>query len=914
VSKPAVISISPAPSKRAQAETPNSKDGLGIVWLTVIFVIAAALRLWFNFATAHPSIAFSCDAAEYLRNAQTLSTLANMPEGFWVKAGSYLFGTASAETVSSVRSAFSSFGDFFISGPVFPLYLLSCYTLTGTACDISNWTIPVAVQALLCSFTCNLIALIGAHCWNRRTGLIAGLMAAFYPAFILNSGRLYSESFACFLLCLTVWLTVRGNTFSGNPPGAILLTGIGAIALQLTRSIMFVLSLVLIPITFIQNRTRRPWLSLAILLSGCACIALPWLGLQQLAFGKGGLVVDRVSHYNFATGNNVDTQGWLSYPYPDYSGVDQKSFLQLAKENLQKSPSRYFKLLLDKPLRLFKFPWNDFRTEIGPLPEYGQVFIHQTVVLLACAGLLVSFVVQSGTAPTFTQLMSRSFLVGLLLFQSVYLAFITVPRYNLTLMPLLILFAASAATTVEQTFKGSSYKRGLWLSLCLIVLFLSQKLDLTPIAVQLLGAQQAFAGMLAVCALKTVAFAAAVWAIWKAIAELSGLRQLARAGTIALAILLFPAICLPLRAHGRWQEWQCPLTVKGQVANQEITLPPGSLADLKQRQCYLLVNAASASELNNGLDVQVNGEPVACTVVPNLPFLQNLSKMSQQGKHNLYLECEYIFECLTFAAGISNMELRQWFLIPIPASIIAAQPASIPLKVTLTKTNHQPTTLFGAYNTAAGLKSIPSPILYSWEKAFYGVENDRGFSDTSLDMTLPASPGPLNETDLSPLPGRQSGDFYVRLLAAPRPSSGAGAYLNRLCRYPIPYGKSVKVTLLPQYEDDDCWLVRLSGKASCNIAAISAGMRVTFRSRTAKDQLYSYDTPWCPRRITADGNEAKFDIAFPLVPSALPGKLQEMEIAFQPLKNPAKSVEFHDVELEVLAMPSLPMNPGHKIF
>lgn len=897
-----------------QTEISNSSNGLGFSWLSVIVVLAAALRLWFNFATEHPNIAFSCDAAEYLRNAQTLSTLAHMPEGFWTKALSCLLGTASPETISSVRSAFSTFGDFFISGPVFPLYLLTCYTLTGTACDISNWTVPVAMQCLLTSLTCMLIALIGAHCWDKKTGITAGLLAALYPAFVLNSGRLYSESFACFLLCVTVWLIVRGISLNGNPAAGILLTGTTALALQLTRSIMFVLSLALFPVTFVQNRTRKPWLALALLLIGCALVALPWLGLQQLAFGRGGLVVDRVSHYNFATGNNVDTQGWLSYPYPDYSGVEQKSFLQLAKENLKKSPTRYFKLWLDKPLRLFKFPWNDFRTAIGPLDVYAQVLTHQCLILLSCLGLLLGFVVQAKSRPAFRQIISRSFLLALLLFQSVYLAFITVPRYNLTIMPLIILFAAAGAVTIAQLISGGARRMATISTASLIILLASQKLDVLPFVVQLLGAQRAFSGMLVVCAFKALALIVAACAIWRLIAELSGLRQLARFGTIMLSLLLFPLICLPLRAHGRWQEWQCPLVEPGQVANQTIAIAPERLNELKSRQCYLMINAASAGELNNGLVLKINGQATDCTAIPNLPFLQDLTKMTKQGQNGLYLECEYIFECLTFAAGTSNMDLRQWFLVPLPPSIISEQASGEPLKVTIEKTSNQPTLLFGAYDTTAGSKAIPSPILYSWEKAFYGVENDRGFTDTSLDMTVPVASGAPSGNDLSPMPGLQSGSLYIRMLAAPKADSAKGAFLSRLCRYPIPASKNVKVTVLPQYRQGDCWLVRLSGSARANFAPVDTGMRVTFRSKGADGAIYSYDTPWCPRKILSSGHDANFDVAFPLVPSALPGKLQELEIAFQTPKSAAKPVEIHDLQFEVLAMPSLPMNPGHEIF
>ncbi len=932
MSKPVVISDQ---SKQPDHLSPSdvTRDRLGLVALSAIFLLAAGLRLWFNLATQHSDIAFSCDAAEYLRNAQALQNLAQLPHSFWEQCGSCFLGAASSQTAAQVHRQFLELKDFFISGPIFPLYLLSCFALTGAACSFSNWAAPVAVQSLLTAASCVLIALIGSHAWSRRIGLVAGLTAAIYPSFILNSGRFYSESFACFLLCLTAWLTVRGFFLRGNPPWALFLTGITMMSLQLTRSIMFVISLVIMPITFWQNRSRRPWLALFIVLAGCAMIALPWLGLQQLAFGKGGLIVDRVAHYNFFTGNNPNTQGWLSFPYPDGTGADKKSFLQLTKESVRTSPSRWMKLMLDKPVRLFKFPWNDFRTSIGPLDEYAQVLIHQLLLLFAAAGLIISFIAQPGIAPTRGQLASRTFLFGLLLFQFVYMAFITVPRYNLTAMPMVILFAAAGLVSLIQLIKRRTpYDRAIVAFAALSILFWIEKSDILPLILSVSGASHLFFALTATSLLKVTALLGTAWAIWRLLPLLSGNLRLARIGLILLTLLLMPSLCLPLRAHGRWWEWRCMLREPGQKVTQEIILPSAKLPELRNRQCYLMIDGNGWQPLNSSIILKINGAPVKALLIPNLPFLQDLTQLKHLGINSLFLEGEYIFECLTYAAGISNLDLRQWFLIPIPPELLQNQKAGQPLTVELDKAGGPAVPLFGAYHTSNSYLEVPDPALYSWEKAFYGVENDCGFTDTCLDTKLTLPIASSRTDDLSADPGLPCGELLIRFLVAPPAYRQSETHLTSLSHQLVAptisttgTNTTVSTTIgsLPGYSQSDCWLVRISGQVTGQTAPLAASLHITANSRTAAGLSYHYDSPWAPRKITSAEKSTNFDIAFPLVPAAMPGLLNEFTLTCQQLNREAKfpehtnstpqAVHFSNVYLDLYRLPSLPMNPGHYI-
>src|SRR5262249_48186724 len=154
------------------------------------------IRIWFNFFASHVNCYASCDASEYLRNAVALGQfLAQLPVVF-KDALACLAGSASPQAAESVRSFVTPLNDFYISGPVFPAFLLGCFLLTGTPPGTDAWMAPLAVQSLLSAFTCIFIALAAEHAFERKVGYAAGIMSVIYPAFIVNSGRLYTETFA----------------------------------------------------------------------------------------------------------------------------------------------------------------------------------------------------------------------------------------------------------------------------------------------------------------------------------------------------------------------------------------------------------------------------------------------------------------------------------------------------------------------------------------------------------------------------------------------------------------------------------------------------------------------------------------------------------------------------------------------
>jgi hypothetical protein len=203
-----------------------------------IFAGALAIRLWFNFAADHANCAGCCDASEYVRNAAALSSMLSLPQEFWHKFLSCAFGAASPADLESVRSYMSGLKEVYQAGPVFPIFLTFSFWLAGFLFAGNPLGAPVLVQSVLSAVACCLIADFTGKAWSRSAGYTAGVIAAIYPGFIVNSGRLYTESFATFLVCVLLALVVRGFFNAKNVVGRGVAIGLLSACLQLTRSIL----------------------------------------------------------------------------------------------------------------------------------------------------------------------------------------------------------------------------------------------------------------------------------------------------------------------------------------------------------------------------------------------------------------------------------------------------------------------------------------------------------------------------------------------------------------------------------------------------------------------------------------------------------------------------------------------------
>lgn len=925
------------------------KPGL---FLVLLFLGSLGLRCAFNFYIPHVNNFASCDAYEYIQNGQALLNLFSQPAVFWQKSFACLAGFGSTADLALVKSALAPLKDFYISGPVFPAFLAMIAVITGGAAAQNIhfvWPQLLFGNCVVSALTCVFISLIARQCFGKTTGIVAGVLAAIYPGFIINSGRLYSETFAAFLLVALSYLTIRGFNVqpkieenatvasdNGNNFWLVFLSGFLAGALQLTRSVMFVLSLVLLPITAIQ---QKGWRRLAFVLPfavGFALVALPWLGFQKLAFGGGGLVVDRVGHYNFFIGNNVDTQGWLTYPYPDGRNVENRTFPELLQAAVKKSPSRWVRLMLDKPLRLFKYPWNDFRTPLGPIEFKWQVLIHELVVLFACLGLALNLFLTRFRVASKPELYGRLFVAGLLAFQCIYCLFITVPRYNLCAMPEMIIFAAASATLLAQLMKDSASKtKGLLLCASLLMLIFALRTNMLPLFVAFgLSPQNSW---IIEAGTRTATLLACLVSILGASQLLFGQRRLAKAVSVFTALCMVPLLVVPLRANGRQFEWQHSITMSSAPVRQEL-LVPVQAARRAKNGFYLLIDTSEVRQYSQGFSVTVNGERLTWPVLPSMSFAENFDRFIDLDSVNVQREGERMWDSLASSADRVNLELRQWSMILLPPEILAKAveraegEGTDKAKFFVSISNHSPLPLqlFGSYDSGKD-RVLPSVDVYSWEKVFYGVENSEGLTDTRYDIKVPAQTLVCTEKDLSEEPGLQKGSFNLALLAAPAASpnfeprllasiSLGSAYIDKLDGKQMP----ISTEELPK-SADALWIIQLSGRARVISGDSCPSANISVRYAAGNDgKPFIYNSAWCPRALSDSREWQDFESAIPIKPIVEKGSAQEASINLKlstkesPYLNlqkfPQGEVEFADLVVNVYAIPSNPIGLGHRVY
>ncbi|GEM_PF-984075 len=691
-------------------ESTNNNTVTPSAWL-YLFAAALAVRLWFNFGTEHINCYGVSDASEYLRYATALSKL---------NFGAPVFGP--------------EWKEFAISGPTFPFFLLLCSNLTFTPFNAANSDLFLAAQSLISAATAVFIAIAAGALWNRRTGLTAGYLAAFYPAFIVNSGRLYSESFATFLEMAAVVILIRLCFNRAKASAFYVALGVLLVLLQLTRSSMILFTFSALAAAALAA-TEGKWSNwkpaLQALLTtalGMTLVLAPWFVFQKAAFNKMTPIVDRVGNYNLFIGANSDIQGFLSYPYPDGSGIEKKSFATLTAEAFKKSSSRFVKLALDKPARLYKFPWNDFRISIGPVAFQQQVLFHQIIILLSLCGFCLALL---GVGRRL--IAARLLILLLILLNLPYLAFITVPRYNLLAMPAFLIFAAAAMTSLIDLIKANpraNSPKAVLLAGLGLLLYLRDDIG-APFSIGsdsaslfiVQGSDLVARGIAAgACAL---VFFAAVYLTINLSTWTPGKKRLGHCITIVLALLTTGLCAVAQRANGRPGEGVITLKRPGEKLSGQILLPQETLASKDfGDQWFMLFDSDQGQLLKNQFDLTLNGQPLSTASIAAISSMDDWNYLKTNAAGGSYLECAYIFDCLSGPSGMSNSEVRQWFAIPLKSDQLTAAN---------TLTIEQKSPVASKFFSAGLGHVIPTRGVYSWEKAFYGVENDSGLTDARFD-------------------------------------------------------------------------------------------------------------------------------------------------------------------------------------
>jgi hypothetical protein len=334
-----------------------------------------------------------------------------------------------------------------------------------------------------------------------------------------------------------------------------------------------------------------------------------------------------------------------------------------------------------------------------------------------------------------------------------------------------------------------------------------------------------------------------------------------------------------------------------------------------------------------GGSVAIDGHPLNAPVIPGLALTQNYSQLRHVTDGKVYWEGEYIFDCLAQPANTSDSQMRQWFFIPVPPQALAKAGAALHIRVSPTQPHDG--LLFGTYPENRQHLSIPSPGLYSWEKAFYGVENDAGLTDPRLDqrfpiassnkrepnirLLVPDSPtaGTSSATAIAPAPPAKSGSTASdHAASAPSLPSSLATYSTASLAVDNTHPQqSFEIKRFPKYPAYALWMLRVTGQARTVSGTADPCLRIS-ASSSDKQQTYTYASPWTLRTLPSGHDWTAFDMTIPFTPGRLPGHLNSLSVNLN-LHTPAwkshavdtvsSASEIKDLRIEVLKLPQNPL-------
>lgn len=753
------MQIATSPAQKDAIVLPGTVSASAFFWWApvAIFALAVAVRLFFNLCCAEHRIIDIGDGYLYLTTGNKL--LALFAHTRTLSDALAQVGAYSGQPLDLLLTSTRLADRLLLDGPIYPLYLCMVQGLLGIPAGTTNFSIFTQPLSMMYSITdgltCLWIYVIGCLAFNRRTAVVAGAAYALYPPAVINTANSFSEPFAAFCLTSFVALLFFVDSRNESPRRVpwFFWSALGAVAgaTMLVRSAFVIMPAVLSFVLVVAKSWhskgslsasvffRRLTPGLVACACGLSCVLIPYLLFSWWQTGKPSFV-SRAPGYNLSIGNQLPSDSWVCYS-PQAMIPDAGRALSNIAGDISHHPGEYCSLYLRKFIRVWGGAWNDYQHDFVLTPDWQDVW-HQFILLSTVAGvwILLKRPYAAWTKP-------RMFACGLTLaalclLHCLYVCFIPLSRYAFTAMPAAILLAAFAWSTLAEHNRRArfvAFASGV-LALCAFGVFLPSFVPLLMIP-----GFSFFQARLLDAGLWLVVWLYICWSAAKlAPAGNTVPSRLFAAAVICGGIALFAQSSLGAPPS---TEWSAALKSGGSV-RRSIFVPrlPASAV------CALVVDCSS-DNVCPSFSTGINDKPYTGAWIP---FLQ--SRLGE--RYDRFLE---VLAIQSHASGIPMYSARQWWLLPIPRSLLVENARN---NIMLTA-NTDGDTVFGDYiESRSKSRLLPSLYDYSYMKGF--STRQRG------DCRLIDLPGPCVEyssqyfngknwrtDDLADAPGRQTGDYRL---------------------------------------------------------------------------------------------------------------------------------------------------------
>ena len=287
--------------------------------------------------------------------------------------------------------------------PLYPLFL------TLTAVFGNHYLLIVIPQALIGTGTALLAFLIGKEIFGVRTGLIASMITAFYPYYVMHDTALQETGMITSFVALSVWLLLRASRLDRGRDWFLAGLALGAIVLTRASTAPFIpLALIWaiwtgVPGDFKQRLGKAVILGTALLLT-----VGPWLIRTWRV--SGAPVLSSQTGRALWIGNNPQTFSFYPYQSIDrstaaaaekLSAEDNAELERLSADEIQTSrwfqekglgfirehPALTLQAFLRKLIAGFSWKLNPLRE---PLAQWSYAAFYIPVSILGAVGIFLA--------------------------------------------------------------------------------------------------------------------------------------------------------------------------------------------------------------------------------------------------------------------------------------------------------------------------------------------------------------------------------------------------------------------------------------------------------------------------------------------------------------------------------------------
>lgn len=242
--------------------------------------------------------------------------------------------------------------------PVYPIFLAIIYKFFGR-----NYTIVHLFQGIIGSLTVGLIYLFSKNIFNNsEIGFYSAILCSIWPAFIVYTGIIGTETLYSFLFIL--FLALLYKAYVRLKINHYFLIGIVLGIVNLTRSTIIFYPLFLIMIEYLINRNIRKIRDIFLIFILSMFIVLPWTIRNYKVFGR-FLLVNTSAGELFWAGTYEGWDGYIKHNRDDYfrsifnlkNPVDnERKMFREGIKNIITNPKGFLKLTVKKFFRLWFKP------------------------------------------------------------------------------------------------------------------------------------------------------------------------------------------------------------------------------------------------------------------------------------------------------------------------------------------------------------------------------------------------------------------------------------------------------------------------------------------------------------------------------------------------------------------------------